>query len=293
MQTLLRDPLCQFLIIAALLYGLQQHFGVSDFPDAHNDRAITITDVALINFMQTQQKSFSGPVAVQTYKAMTDDAREVLKADFIRSEVLYREALSKGLDQNDEIIRRRLIQKMDYIAEGFYDTVPAATEAALGTYYQAHLRDYYQPAKASFTHIYFNPRSHDNAGRAVKSLKDLIDLEKPSANQAGRYGDRFLYQRAYADRTVSEIDSHFGAGFGATISNLAKNTWAGPIISDVGVHFVMLHTYQAGYQPSLKEIAPIVLGDLQRDQLDAVKRRAVDDIIAKYQITDVRAQVIK
>ncbi|MFI5064367.1 MAG: hypothetical protein ACHP9Z_10365 [Streptosporangiales bacterium] len=37
-------------------------------------------------------------------------------ADFIREEVLYREALALGLDRDDLVVRRRLVQKMEMLA---------------------------------------------------------------------------------------------------------------------------------------------------------------------------------
>ncbi len=35
----------------------------------------------------------------------------------VQSEVLYREALAMGLDKNDEIVKRRMAQKMQFLAE--------------------------------------------------------------------------------------------------------------------------------------------------------------------------------
>ena len=37
--------------------------------------------------------------------------------DFIEEEILYREAMSLGLDQNDRIIKRRLAQKISFLKQ--------------------------------------------------------------------------------------------------------------------------------------------------------------------------------
>ena len=55
--------------------------------------------------------------------------RQQLVDDYIRDEVLFREALALNLDNNDQLIRRRLIQKMEYLSQGFYDDIPVPTEA--------------------------------------------------------------------------------------------------------------------------------------------------------------------
>ena len=40
-----------------------------------------------------------------------------LLEDRIKEEVLYREALAMGLDKDDTIVRRRMAQKMEFLAE--------------------------------------------------------------------------------------------------------------------------------------------------------------------------------
>ncbi len=44
--------------------------------------------------------------------------------DHIKEEVLYREALALGLNQDDTIIRRRLRQKMEFLVEDVAAGVP-------------------------------------------------------------------------------------------------------------------------------------------------------------------------
>ena len=60
-------------------------------------------------------------------------------ADFVREEVLYREALALGLDRDDLVVRRRLVQKMEMLAlrDG-----PGISESDLMDHYLAHRADY-------------------------------------------------------------------------------------------------------------------------------------------------------
>ena len=53
--------------------------------------------------------------------------------DHVREEVYYREALALGLDRDDTVIRRRLMQKMEFLTEAAAADATAG-DAALRTY---------------------------------------------------------------------------------------------------------------------------------------------------------------
>ncbi len=55
-------------------------------------------------------------LARQWRRAPTPAESDRFVADFVREEVLYREALARGLDRNDLVVRRRLVQKMEMLA---------------------------------------------------------------------------------------------------------------------------------------------------------------------------------
>ncbi len=56
---------------------------------------------------------------------------------WIHEEVLYRESLNRGLDRNDELVRRRLIQKMEKLSLHLSWTEPPTPEE-LVAYYAAN-----------------------------------------------------------------------------------------------------------------------------------------------------------
>ena len=55
----------------------------------------------------------------------------------MRDEVLYREALALGLDENDDEVRTRLIEKMNYLTQDLADPEPSSEEA-LRQFYDAN-----------------------------------------------------------------------------------------------------------------------------------------------------------
>ena len=67
--------------------------------------------VQIENLAATFSKVRQRPPTAEELKGQIDQ--------YVREEILSREAMKLGLDQNDTIIRRRLQQKMEFLAEDF------------------------------------------------------------------------------------------------------------------------------------------------------------------------------
>src|SRR5471030_3322941 len=102
-----REPLVHFLLIGAALFGLFAWRGAVVAPVARTEQ-IVITP-GLIDNLRTSFERSSGHAP---------DAKELEQAVeiYVREEVLNREARALGLDRDDTIVRRRLVQRMDFIA---------------------------------------------------------------------------------------------------------------------------------------------------------------------------------
>ena len=223
---------------------------------------------------------------------MDNSELKTLTDDYVRGEVLYREALALDLDRNDPIIRRRLMQKMDYLAQGFYDEIEPLTETDLTSFYEAHKEDYRRPASATFTHVFLSNDKRESAQSKAEaeSLLAVINNSRVPFEKAGRYGERFLYNRNYVNRDSQEIASHFGQLFEQKLFDLrpalpmTDAQWQGPLSSNYGWHLVLLTKKVESFVPALAEISGVVLADAQRQQQSERKRLAVDALLAKYQI---------
>ena len=223
---------------------------------------------------------------------MDNSELKTLTDDYVRGEVLYREALALDLDRNDPIIRRRLMQKMEYLAQGFYDEIEPLTENDLTLFYEAHKEDYRKPASATFTHIFLSNDKRESAQSKAEaeSLLAVINNSPVPFDKAGRYGERFLYNRNYVNRDSQEIASHFGQLFEQKLFDLrpallmTDAQWQGPLSSNYGWHLVLLTKKVESFVPALAEISGVVLADAQRQQQGERKRLAVDALRAKYQI---------
>ncbi len=82
-----------------------------------------------------------------------------------------------GLDKDDEIVKRRMAQKMQFLAED----VAAAREpttAELKSWFEKNSAKFAQPPRLSFRHLYFSP---DRRGARARA-----DAEQALAKLAGQ-----------------------------------------------------------------------------------------------------------
>ena len=102
----------------------------------------------------------------------------------VQQEILYREALAMGLDKDDEIVKRRMAQKMQFLAED----VAAAREpttAELKSWFEKNSAKFAQPPRLSFRHLYFSPdrrgaRARDDAAAGAGEAR------RPAGRREGR-----------------------------------------------------------------------------------------------------------
>ncbi len=286
-RKLFKEPLVQFLIIALVLLGGERLINADEY--ANEQYSILVDDQVLLQFMQLQAKMFKPSQAMDALKAMSAEDRQRLVDDYARNEVLFREAMALNLNKNDQIIRRRLIQKMDYLAQGFYDEAEALTEDDLRNYYAEHQQDYEKAASATFTHVFISTdrRAIEEAKEIADALLKTLNAEQVPFQNAPGYGERFLYNRNYVNRDDDEIGSHFGEEFERTLFAFdVADSWQGPVQSSYGWHLVLLKKNSPAYIPAFEEISSAVFADVQRQQQRQTKRQAIDKLMAKYKISD-------
>jgi peptidyl-prolyl cis-trans isomerase C len=291
-RQLLKEPLIQFLLIGLVLFFGERWINQQDYLE--DQFRILVNDQIIAQFMQQQAKNFDPLKAQQQVELLSDEQRQRLVDDYVRGEALYREAKALNLDRDDQIIRRRLMQKMDYLAQGFYDDVDVVTEADLIAYYKINQQDYKKLSRITFTHVYVafdqkTPTSEASAASEARAILKSLRENNIPFEKSGLYGQRFLYNRNYVNRGADEISSHFGQAFKQQIFDLELKQdphWQGPIKSSYGWHLILMTHKEQAYIPSLSEIGTVVLADAQRQRQQKVKRQAIEKLQSKYQVID-------
>lgn len=211
-----------------------------------------------------------------------------LVANYVRSEVLYREALSYGLDKDDERIKQRLAEKMYvYFLEIARNKVKVSRKDVL-TYFREHKDDYYLPAKLSFAHVYYGSQNKDLTlieALAVEKLAEL-NLNAEMYSNAANHGDKFPSQAIYRLVGREDIINTFGVDFAEQIEKLGvvPNHWSGPILSRHGFHLVTMVERLEGRYPMLEEVETRVRRDTEQHLLKVAVDRELAKLQADYSI---------
>jgi len=290
LSRLLREPLVQFLLVGAILFGAFRYLqpGNSAIP-APLQTQVTIpaaspgpTPSRQIVLTLDQLTRLATVFAAQWGREPTSAELDRLVEAEVKEEILYREGLALGLDKDDEIVRRRMAQKMQFLAED----VAAAhqpTDSELKAWFDQNAKQFEEPARLSFRHIYFSPdrrgaNAEADAGKALTKVKG----EPQDVKFAG--ADPFMFQDFYRDKTAEYLGKEFGPPFAAAVGKLPPGSWQGPIESGFGWHLVFVDTVIQARAPAFEEIEPDVKQAWLADQKEKAVKKAYEDMRAKYTV---------
>jgi len=273
-RRLLKEPLLHFLLLGVALFAVNVYVQ----RDAGGEPSTQI--VLSLDELKQLQTYFEA----QWRRLPTADEFNAMVENRVQEEVLYREALALGLDKDDTIVRRRMAQKMQFLAED----VAAAhepTQAELETWFDANQDKFALPARIAFREIYFSPdrrggKAHDDAAQALTRL-----VGQPIDTALGAtLGDPFMLQDYYSDRTSEQLAKDFGPPFAQALFKVEPGSWQGPIESGFGWHLVFVEWITPGRIPSLAEVEPDVKNAWLADQKQRAWQEAYDAMRAKYTV---------
>ena len=280
MKSILRQPLIHFLAIGLLFFLL--HRWAAD--GVEDPRIIIVDKDALMTHFQYRSKAFNQDVFEERLAGMSDVDLKQLIDEYVREEVLYREAMAMGLDKEDYIIKRRMIQKLEFISEGIAEAVTELSEEEITAYYEENKEDYYIQPFVTFTHVFVK----DGKKVKEKAEEELRYLNRNGIpfSQAMSRGDRFLYHTNYVEREPEYVASHFGIPMTKAIfdANPSDSEWIGPFESDYGFHLVMVTKNEPGKYPDLADIQDRVAEDAQRELIIRKNEEAISGIIEEYEV---------
>lgn len=266
-----------FVALGAALFVL--HGAVAGEPPVDEERAPIVISDDFVEALVGQHARLSG-------RAPDDDERRGLVRRHIRDEALYREGRALGLEVGDTIVRRRLVQKVEFLLRGLVE-LPAPTDAELSSFIAAHPARYRRPATAALTHIFF---SRDRRGDSARSDAEaaLSELSGPDAPlRAPERGDPFLLQYDMGRQSAAELSARLGGGFGEAVLELEPGTWSGPVQSSYGSHLVRVSERLPGGTAPLDEVRERVQREWEEEARDSGLDAAVDALVESYVVERV------
>lgn len=282
----MKEPLVHFLAAGVGLFAL---FGIVNRNERGDDPNLVVVDRdALLTFVQYRIKAFDPELAEKKLAGLSDGELKRLIDEYVREEVLHREALALGLDDDDYVIRRRLVQKLEFITEGFAESSVERDPASVQRYFDDNATDYFVAPYVTFTHVFFDGEDRPRGEALDRAKEKLLELNRESTpfSDATKHGDRFLYHVNYVERTPAYVASHFGPEMAEAIFGLEPNdlVWRGPYESPYGAHLVLLITNEPGRKPELGEIEGRVVEDWRRSVIRERTERAIEDLIGEYDV---------
>ncbi len=241
MKRLLGEPLLHFVLLGAAIFVA---YRLTATDPAGGSQDIVVTQGRIASLAEGFARTWQRPP--------TQDELDGLVRDYLREEVAYREALALGLDRDDTIIRRRLRQKLEFVADDLAAQAEP-TDDELLAYLNAHPDAFRIEGRLTFSHVYLDPDRHgDRLADEAAKLLTALDRAGPAADIAG-LGDATMLERTFEDVTPGDIATQLGDAFAAKLGGLPVGRWQGPIESAYGAHLVIVRDRTEGRLPALDE----------------------------------------
>ena len=251
LRKLLREPLLHFLLIGLLLFWI---FNMISGARGGADRRIVINDATVESIVERYGSLWQRPPTSTELQGLLDN--------YVREEVLYREGATMGLERDDPVVRRRVLQKLDVITEE-RSAQSAPSDADLEAYLKAHAERYARPADIGFDQVMLDPVRH--GARLDAHLAAAHARLVAGADPAG-VGDNSLLPTHVASTSSERLARDFGDEFVAALVKLPQGTWEGPVRSGYGMHWVRVNSTTPGRAGSLAEVRDAVTRDWENDR---------------------------
>jgi hypothetical protein len=261
-----------FAVLTALILLLAQGPPVDEL--SMTRVVFTTADVAQVS--ATFERTWSRPpTAVELQKAFDQ---------YVRSEVLYREALARGLDRNDPVVRMSLVRKITMLgtaqAEAAYPT-----DEELKAYFELRAERYRVPASLSIMQVYLNPDSRSDAvEQDAQRLLVLLREQDSGPDELAALGDPLMLPNVSTDVSEDELARTFGEEFRAAVVPLPVGQWHGPVASGYGLHLVKVTEREDSRIPEWHEVRGRIATDLQYEGRRAAEDQFYAEVLPRYQI---------
>lgn len=239
-RRLLREPLVHFLIAGAAVFWLLS----GRAPDL-GERRIVVNQEIVAGLASRWMDTFRRPPS--------QDEIDGMIRDYVSDQVYYREALSLGLDREDEVVVRRMRRKMESLAVADAETAEP-DDATLQALIDKDPARYSDDARTSFDQVYLgadNPQTRQAADSALARLRRGESVDGVPAPLP-----------AHQDTASADVTSgSYGDEFTLALRHLPVGQWSGPVASGLGLHLVRVTARTAPQKPELAAVRQRVTND--------------------------------
>jgi hypothetical protein len=271
MPPLLREPLLHFLVLGAALFGA---FSMLEKKDAEAPTKVVISASRVATLADRFARTWRRPPTEQELQGLVED--------YIRDEIFYREGRAAGLDRDDFVIRRRVRQKMEFLAEDMAAAEPS--DEQLAAYLASNPERFRTDDRLTFHQVFLSATRRGSALEGdAKQIAETLVRASASVDTA-TIGDPFLLGEEFREMSRSDVARTFGEGFAEQLTAVASGRWQGPIPSSFGAHFVFVDERANGSLPPLDTVREAVRREWQNARQIEAEQKLYRSLRDRYQI---------
>jgi hypothetical protein len=311
----LRWPPLHFALIGGLLFAGAAALRSVE-PRAVDERLrIEVTDRHVRALVAQHERRVGQSADPATVRALVDR--------FVEEEILYREALRRGLASDNPAVVLRLRQKLEFLddehADGMEDEAVLREAAALGladddvvlrnmfvrnmrlllarqgdrppteTELESHLQrraeDFRAQARVSWRHVLLAKTDRGEPRRsAADALLERLRSEGLPPERTTELGDPFAGGHVFRGMTRRRIETRFGSDFADAVLALPEGRWSDPIASPFGLHLVWVERHVPERMPGLGEVRDRVILSWRGEQREMHLAQTVAALRARYDV---------
>ena len=258
-----------FVLIGVAFFGAYRWVSPGDAAG----RRIAVTQ-GVVDDLVTQH------VAARGREPSTTELNHLIES-YVREEILYREGVRLGLERDDIVVKRRVRQKIEMIAEEDAST-GAPTDADLSAYLAANQARFVQPAVVTFEQVFIGPStSGPGVVRAAAVTRDAL---RTGAN-AEELGKPTLLPHRETLTPTDLVARDFGASFAAALEKVPVGEWVGPIDSSFGAHYVRVWERTPAAAPQLAAVRDQVVREWENERRQRARNDAYTKMRGEYQVS--------
>ena len=267
-RSLLGEPMVHFLLIGIALFGAYRWVSPGD----PGGRRIDITQ-GVVDDLVTQH------VAARGRNPSIPELNHLIES-YVREEILYREGVRLGLERDDIVVKRRVRQKIEMIAEEDAST-RAPTDADLSAYLTTNRARFVQPAILTFEQVFLGePTSGYRVVHAVAVTREALR----SGRDPEELGKPTLLPYRMTLTPADLVARDFGASFAAALETLPVGEWVGPIDSSFGAHYVRVSARTPAAAPQLAAVRDHVVREWENERRLRARHDAYTKMRGEYQV---------
>lgn len=261
----LREPLLHFVVLGGLVFAAGRALSTDE---AQAD-AIVVDDALVERLRAELSQSLGQPPT----PAQVDIAIE----RWIDEELLYREGVALGLDQHDPTVRKRVIQKMEFITAD-PNSVPTPDEATLRQFMADNPRRYAGSSRADF--VLVTIANTDDVESSVPAAIEALRSGADPHSVGGRVSTGKKFSASSAKRT-------YGPKVAAAIGEQEIGQW-GVVDLDRATGLLKVTGRHPGQPRPFEEAKNRVTLDWTAAQRAEALRERLDELRTKYPIRNER-----